>query len=135
MSDVSEERSGWRDERISRRHREWGLNCPAVDIDFLMVEYDKAKAVGVVEYKHEDALPLRLAHPNVQAIRDLADRAVVPALIVRYANDFSWWYPTPVNDLAKQLCPEPRSMSEEEWIRLVYRCRGRDLPEALCTRA
>lgn len=33
---TAQERTGWRDEEISARHRIWGVNCPAVDLDFLM---------------------------------------------------------------------------------------------------
>lgn len=46
------ERSGWRDMELSGRHRIWGFNCPAVDLDFLMVEYNLGIAIAVVEYKH-----------------------------------------------------------------------------------
>ncbi len=35
---VRQERTGWRDEKISQRHREWGYNCPAVDLDFEVVD-------------------------------------------------------------------------------------------------
>ena len=35
MPEVRQERSGWRDMRLSERHRRWGWNCPAVDLDHL----------------------------------------------------------------------------------------------------
>lgn len=38
------ERTGWRDENLSRRHREWGFHCPAVDLGFLLIEYDTGEA-------------------------------------------------------------------------------------------
>lgn len=46
MKAVAEERNGWRDERISKRHRQWGRDCPAVDIDFLMLEYDRDREMS-----------------------------------------------------------------------------------------
>ena len=128
MRAVRQERSGWRDERISRRHKAWGWDCPALDIDFLMLEYDQGKAAALVEYKHEDAQVVRLGHPSVRAIVDLADRAGLPAFLVRYAEDFTWWYPTPLNERARRLCPEARKITEAEWVELLYRCRGRELP-------
>ena len=50
--DVAPERTGWRDEKISLRHRMWGFDCPAVDVDFVMVEFDRARVVAIVEYKN-----------------------------------------------------------------------------------
>ena len=37
MAEVRPERTGWRDEKLSQRHRMWGWDCPAVDIDFLLL--------------------------------------------------------------------------------------------------
>ena len=128
MREVRQERTGWRDERISKRHKEWGWDCPAVDLDFLMIEYDGGKAKALVEYKHEDAQVVRLGHPSVRALVDLAERACLPAFIVRYADDFTWWYPTPLNKRACVLFPEARAITEAEWVELLYQCRGRTLP-------
>ncbi len=125
---VKAERTGWRDERISARHRTWGYDCPALDIDFLMLEYDQGKAAALVEYKHENAPPLRRAHPSVQAVIDLADRAGLPAFAVRYADDFSSWYAMALNSYARALLPEDNFLSEAEWVAVLYQCRGRTLP-------
>ena len=43
--------TGWRDEWISNRHRTWGFDCPATDIDFLMVEYTNRNPIALIEYK------------------------------------------------------------------------------------
>ena len=86
---TSTERTGWRDERISLRHRQWGDDCPAMDLDFLMLEYDRGKAVAVVEYKHERAAPLRTGHPSLRALTDLGDRAGLPVFVTRYSDDFT----------------------------------------------
>jgi len=126
---VAQERTGWRDEQISKRHRAWGYDCPALDIDFLMLEYDRGKVAALVEYKHERAAPIRRGHPSMRAMADLGDRAGVPVFVVRYAGDFSWWSPHPLNDLAREITLGGERVSEEEWIRILYRCRGRDLPE------
>ncbi len=128
MKKVREERSRWRDHRISERHRTWGYDCPALDLDFVMLEYDTGKAAALVEYKHEDAAPIRGAHPSLRAICDLANRASVPAFVVRYADDFTWWYVIPLNDLARSLQAEEVFLSEEQWVALLHRCRGREMP-------
>ena len=60
---VKQERTNWRDEALSQRHRQWGWNCPGLDLDFVFLEYDKGRAVAVVEYKtktrHRSTLPIR----------------------------------------------------------------------------
>jgi len=128
MSDarpVREERTGWRNERISRKHREWGWDCPAIDIDFLMLEYDVGKAVALVEYKQENASQPQFTHPSYRALKDLSDRAGIPAFVVRYADDFSWWHATALNSLGEKWLPEPKKMTEKEWVALLYQLRGR----------
>lgn len=126
--EVRAERTGWRDDRISLRHRAWGFNDPVVDVDFLLLEYDRGKACALVEYKHELAMPLRRCHPSVSALADLATRATVPAFIVRYADDFTWFQVNPLNEKARSILPEAARMDEKDWVRLLYRLRGRELP-------
>lgn len=123
---VKAERSGWRDLRLSERHRRWGWDCPAVDLDFLFLEYDNGKAVALVEYKHERAAPQFATHPTYQAMIDLGTRAGVPVLAVRYADDFSSWLVVPLNDKAKAALPERLTMTEREWVTFLYRLRGRE---------
>lgn len=125
---MTEERTGWRDQKISARHRLWGHDCPAVDIDFLMLEYDRSRAVAIVEYKHERARPLLTQNPSILAIIDMGNRAKLPVFAVRYADDFSWWQVMPLNNLAKQWTPQPIKMVEPEWISLLFRIRGRKPP-------
>lgn len=99
MREVRKERTGWRDQNLSERHRIWGWDCPAVDLDFLFLEYDRGKAVAIVEYKHERAAIQHSIHPTYQAMKDLSDRANVPLIGCRYANDFSWFRATPLNHI------------------------------------
>jgi hypothetical protein len=132
--EVAQERTGWRDQRISERHRMWGFDCPALDIDFLMLEYDSGVPSALVEFKHEDAPPLRMGHPSIRALNNLCTRAFLPFFLVRYADDFSWFHVTPGNDKAREWITEPVRLTEPEWIKLLYRCRGRNVPVALATR-
>lgn len=128
---VKAERSGWRDLRLSARHRRWGWDCPAVDLDFLFLEYDQGRAVALVEYKHERAAPQYATHPTYQAMIDLGTRAGVPVLAVRYADDFSLWQVVPLNEYAKAALPERRTMTEREWVTFLYRLRGKGPPPDL----
>ena len=122
---VRQERTGWRDEALSRRHREWGWDCPAVDIDFLMLEYDAGIPQALVEYKHEWAKLQDPKHPSYRALRYLADKAEIPFFAVRYKSDFSWWSVRSLNDYAKQFIPHSCEMTETEYIALLYEIRGR----------
>ena len=134
---VKAERTGWRDLRLSERHRRWGWDCPAVDLDFLFLEYDKGKAVALVEYKHELALVQHSTHPTYQAMIDLGNRASIPVFGVRYADDFTWWRVTPLNSWAKTFCEEvglsqsATTMTEEEWVAFLYHIRGYELPDSV----
>ena len=131
MKQVKEERTGWRDLRLSQRHRRWGWDCPAVDLDFLFLEYDRGKAVALVEYKHENSKPQYRTHPTYQAMIDLGNRAGVPVFGARYADDFSWWKVTPLNSFAKTWIAKQVVLSEEEWVTFLYRIRGYELPAGM----
>ncbi len=123
MSNMKE-RTGWRDAALSARHKYWGDNCPALDLDFLLIEYDTAKACALIEYKHEWAKPQDPGHNSYRAMADLGDRAGVPVFACRYASDFSWWIGIPLNNLALEYLSERTKMAEREWITLLYKLRG-----------
>ena len=131
MPDVRNERTGWRDLDLSERHRNWGWDCPAVDLDFLFLEYDRGKASALIEYKNEYAKPQMATHPTYQALIDLGTRADVPVFAVRYASDFSWWKVIPLNKRAKEWVPERLTLNEHEYVSLLYKIRGYDLPKSV----
>jgi len=126
---VRSERTGWRDLGLSERHRRWGWDCPAINLDFLFLEYDRGKATALVEYKHEEAVPVQSWHPSYRALVDLGDRAGLPVFAVRYAADFSWWWVQPLNGRAGDWLPDGQRLSEREWVELLYRIRGQPLPQ------
>ena len=56
MTGVRPERTHWRGwKRLSESIGSGDLIVRAVDIDFLLAEYDTAKAMAIVEYKQEHA--------------------------------------------------------------------------------
>lgn len=128
LKSVKNERTGWRDLGLSERHRLWGWDCPAVDIDFLFLEYDRGKAVALVEYKNENAPPQRTSHPTYQAMIDLGTRAGIPVFGVRYASDFAWFRVVPLNAYARQWIPDRVDLSERDWVALLYHIRGYEAP-------
>lgn len=125
---VRKERTGWRDLGLSERHRVWGWDLPAVDLDFLFLEYDKGKAVALVEYKHEKAPMQNSGHPTYQAMADLANRAEIPFFGSRYKRDFSEFIVTPLNSFCAAHLGVRMSMTEAEWVTFLYRVRGREIP-------
>jgi len=126
---TSPERTGWRHEELSRRHRRlWGFDCPAVDVDWLVVEYDSYQPAALVEYKLKGGEIPDVDDPNRRALTALADRADVPLLLVEYRLDFSAWRVTPWNDAACGAVPLRCVLDEVGYVRLLYRLRGRALP-------
>lgn len=122
------ERTGWRDKEISERHRLWGNDCPAVDIDFLLLEYDRALPVALVEYKMELSNESNWNHPSYKAMRILANNSKIPFFVSRYKKDFSLFTPKPMNDFAHKWLISESPMSEIEWVTLLYKIRGRAVP-------
>lgn len=120
---VRPERTGWRDLSLSARHRGWGFDCPAVDVDF-MLEYDNGKAAALVEYKHERASEVDTGHPTFTALADLGDRAGLPVFVVRYAADFSWFCVKPLNRQAERWHPQETRMTEGAWVETLYAIRA-----------
>ena len=82
---TANERHFKRDAVLSAKHRTWGYNVPAADIDFLMIEYDQSVAKALIEYRHINGV-VRV-DASVKAIIDLADRAGLPFFIVQYYYD------------------------------------------------
>lgn len=121
------ERSGWRDQAISERHRMWGVHCTAVDLDLVLVEYHLARPVALVEYKHYRA-KFEPGHANYRALRDLADRAGLPFVVAFYWPDTWSIRVHPMNDPAlRHFEPGTQPLHRA-------RVRGAPLPAPLAVR-
>lgn len=128
---MSGERTGWRDQEISGRHRTWGVNCTAVDLDLVLVEYHLARPVAIVEYKHFRA-KVELGHANYRALRDLADRAGLPFLIAFYWPDTWAFRVHPMNDNAlRHFEYGGHLFSEREFVERLYKLRSLFIKETL----
>jgi hypothetical protein len=124
--DVKQERSGWRDEEISARHRLWGWNCPAVDLDFLMCEYNRGEPVALVEYKHETANLSNMSSPTINAIVKLCDGykdGNIACFIAMYNTEFWWFRIIPLNDYAKAFYKDQLILSEKRFVKSLYALR------------
>jgi hypothetical protein len=136
----SNERHNRRDEIISLKHRTWGHNVPAVDIDFLLCEYDRSIAQALIEYRHVNGT-IRV-DANMNALINLADRADLPFFVVRYryaTDDGTKWkeatvdteaffWITAMNEHAKQELyswGDDDWMNEEQYKTWLHKIRGR----------
>lgn len=127
----SEERTGWRDEAISRWHRTIGFDCPMVDIDFVVAEYDHCIPVAIIEYKHERANPrdFESTHPSIKTLCAMADKAAIPFFVVIYSSDLLKFTVRPMNKLAIAKIPcEKVDRPQRQFVNFLYWLRGRKTP-------
>ncbi len=130
---VRSERTGWRDEAISSRHRAWGFNCPAVDLDFMMAEYNHGIPVALVEYKDSRAREPILGHPTYRALAELANgyrNAPLPFFIAVYNSQVWSFRIIPANDAAANFYGRHLLLSESRFVRSLYVLRKTALTDA-----
>jgi hypothetical protein len=120
--------------RLSDRHREWGQDCPAVDLDFMMCEYNHGISVALVEYKHFGADVFGKSNTtNYRAISELylKDGRQVPLFIARYWPDI-WAFRTKAENESATAWASSlgfgwdgnwRDMTEQQFVRMLYRLR------------
>ena len=129
------ERTGWRCEAISARHGMWGFNCPCVDLDFVVAEYNHGLPVALIEYKEKHARPPDRGHPTYQALKALADgyaAGPLPFMIVTYCNKAWWFEVTPMNSAAVahyRHCSGER-LSEQRFVRSLHLLRKKTLTDS-----
>lgn len=131
---VRVERTGWRDQEISNRHRMWGFNCPCVDLDFLVVEYNLGKPVALVEYKAKGAKEPLLDHATYRALKLLADgysATPLPFMVVFYRTDIWAFQVRPINDEAKKWFSNKEVLTERDYVSRLYEMRNLALKEGL----
>ena len=101
----------------------WGFNCPAVDLDFLMVEYNLGKQVGVIEYKHARARMPDIRHPTYRALCELADLAALPFMLAFYFPPQWAFRVHPINGVARQNFTDGGLLTERQYVMALYRMR------------
>jgi hypothetical protein len=119
------ERTGWRDLGISQKHRDWGVNVPAVDLDFTLCEYDNCTPVAIIEYKRLNAPAFKPSSANFKTLKNLADMASIMFFVVRYGNMYQDFKVMPANEKAKGFMSERVDMTEYEYKAFLHNIRGR----------
>lgn len=134
MLNVKEEVNNWRDRRLSNRHRAWGWDCPATDLDFIMVEYNRNIPVAIIDYKHgnsKGSIQKICRSSSVQAQLTLANMAGIAFSVVLYWPD-TWVFMTyPANDSARRVFNPGERLTELEYVKKLYSLRGIPAPAAL----
>lgn len=131
--DVTQERSGVRHLELSRRHREWGVDCPATDIDCL-VEIARGVPVAIIEYKRDTA-DLEQSLQSWRSLWILADKARIAFFLAVWsqsAGEYSFRIER-ANNRGVEMIREHRgisrqdeTMSEREYVKFLYLIRDRD---------
>ena len=134
------ERTGFRDETLSKRHRLWGWNCPMMDVDFLAIEYNRLIPVAIIDYKCEKDMSSNEAGYTV--LKKLGDMAGIPSFWVRYKEDLTEFSINPINDAAKNLKyrrpdgiedqifanNKAQKLTEIRYVGFLYWLRGATIP-------
>lgn len=128
---VKQERTGWRDNTLSQRHRAYGFNCPAVDLDFLVTEYASGLAVALVEYKAGLTYRVNLEHPSYRAVAQLANGSGIPFAVALYHPTRFAFRVLAGNHHAARFFGRDTLYSELEYVNALYRLRGLALPESV----
>lgn len=138
---VSDEERQLADYQLSRRHRKWGDDCPAVDLDFLLCEYYHGVGVAVVDYKHHRANPYKTNTKSFETLSGLYDKQgrQIPFFIARYWPDIWAFRLKAVNEAAVSALleigrrsapddlPEWLDLDEQSYVRTLYLIRKRAL--------
>lgn len=123
------ERTHWRDQKLSERHRAWGFNCPAIDIDFLMVEFHAGKPVAIIDYKRYTGSIKNLNQKSIDAISTLANNSNIPFFVVFYWDDVWAFRITAINNIAKNTLQqykidENKILTEQQYVYFLYKLRN-----------
>ena len=126
---------------LGLRHRLYGFNCPAVDVDFLLCEYSSNHPRAIIEYKHKMAgeerkewsgnrVPRILFKSAIKTLRALARRASLPFFVAFYDEE-DWSYEVYELYDGETYCMNKYCFTETEFVRLLYKLRGMKMPEEL----
>ena len=121
------ERTNWRDQGLSARHRTWGDNLYASDLDFILCEYNWSICCAIIEYKSEFATKPNFSSSQYKSLINLGNRADCPLFSVIYSKDFSNYKITPLNDSAKLYFKNEIELNEEKFTKFHKYIREKEL--------
>jgi hypothetical protein len=127
-SRVSPEQRMALDRALSDRHRKWGTECPAVDMDFVLCEFNHGHAVAIIDYKHHAASLGNTNDLSYEALKYLSDtrtRRWLPFVVARYWPDLWAFQVTALNPPAVKWLSSagPVDYTEQQFVRKLYALR------------
>ncbi|MBU2321760.1 MAG: hypothetical protein KJ884_02250 [Gammaproteobacteria bacterium] len=137
MTAWRKERTGWRDAALSERHGHWGFNCPAVDLDFVMLEYNHGEPCALIEYKHKDARPIQKNHATYRALVALADgyiKGPLPCFVAIYDPEEWTFRIVALNETARKHYSHclDEVLSEQRFVKSLHLLRKNILVHEDC---
>lgn len=124
------------DADVMARHRQWGVNVPAVDVDGVLVEYDMGVPCALIELKHEQAKPVRVSDPNIVALTTLASARSyeIPMYVTRFRRDPWEFSVSPFNPSAERFLQGSRRFDERGYVHFLHAVRGRQASDEMLRR-
>lgn len=118
------EKYGYRDLRLSGRHRLYGADCPMVDIDFICCEYFSKIPKAIIEYKHIRAIKPDWTQANYQTLINLGEMASLPVYVTLY-DPHRWKFQVHAgNALAQKIVKNPTVLNEKRYYSFLCFLRG-----------
>jgi hypothetical protein len=130
----NDERSDWRDKRISRRHRLWGRGLELLDIDDIWIEYNGSVPVAMIEWKYQNHAKFDDTCWQWRSLKILAAQADLPIFFVEYNDDFTVMDVQGIDTRARSILWRNYSqndkirMNEKQFIEFEYLLRKRSKP-------
>lgn len=127
---TTQERTGWRDNSLSQRHRAYGFDCPAVDLDFPMIEYTRGEPIALIEYKAGLSYVVDLEKSTYCALAKLANGSSIPFVVALYHPERFAFKLLAGNYHARNKLTGSL-LTEREYVTWLYCLRGLALPDAV----
>lgn len=117
---ASAEQAMHADRMLSERHYAWPRNCPCVDVDYLLCEFNHSKPIAIVDYKLHHAGLEKTHAATYEALAGLHGPGgkQLPFLVVRYWPDDWAFRVKAVNPAAVQWVSrlDPTVNAERDWL-------------------
>lgn len=136
------ERSGWRDEKLSRRHRTWGRDIAVTNLDFIaspetMIDEETnsvfaeiwyRRPVLITDYKSMKPTAVDWDTAALGCLQFMANQCKCAITVVFYSPNYWWFYVVPGNEIADRLYKGGGYLTEFQYVLSLYQLRGIAMP-------
>ena len=89
----------------------------------LFAKFSAVEVVSADRISETDKLFCEKNQAAYRTLVNLGNRAALPVFAVRYADDFSWWRVTPLNDKAKEILKKQTTLTEQQFVKMLFYLR------------